>query len=117
MVAPWHVLGDVKAEAQQLGRQTLVWTCVVLAAAIFVAVIVLAWARRWSKQPGDEPESAGDQLAQFRTLYERGELSPEEFDRLRGVLTERLRGEAPGGTVATPDPPQAPPADGAGSGR
>jgi hypothetical protein len=119
MVAPWYVLADAKAEALPLYRQTLVWSGIALAVAVLAAAAVLAWARRWKKQAGDETEDTGEQLDHFRTLYLRGELSPEEFERLRGVLTQRFRRESAGNPAVGPDKPPArptPPADGAGSG-
>jgi outer membrane biosynthesis protein TonB len=61
--------------------------------AILVGALVIAWLNRWRKRQRDAGLSAGDQLAHFRQLYEQGELSPEEFGRIRGLLGERLRQE------------------------
>jgi len=88
--------------------QLLFWgTC--LAVALLTAALIIELVRRWSRKGADLP-SAGDQLAQYRAMYNRGEISQEEFDRLRAVLGgERLRAAKP------PTPPPAngpPPADG-----
>jgi hypothetical protein len=61
--------------------------------AILVLALVIVWVDRWRKRPKEAGTSAGDQLTHFRELYERGELSAEEFARVRGLLSERLREE------------------------
>ncbi len=92
--------------------------------AVLIAALVLAWVDRWRKRPFEKGTSAGDQLAHFRALYERGELSPEEFTRIRGLLGERLRQEmaVPAPPAPTPPaqssgspPPPGPPADSSGT--
>ena len=89
-------------------------TC--LAVALAAAALVIELVRRWTRK-GDRTLSASDQLAHYRTLYKRGEISQEEFDRLRAVLGGEL---LPGAKPAPPRPPApkptdvppAPPADG-----
>jgi hypothetical protein len=61
--------------------------------AILAGALVIAWLDRWRKRPQNPGMSTNDQLAHFRTLYERGQLSPEEFARIRTLLGERLRQE------------------------
>jgi hypothetical protein len=63
-----------------------------------LGAVMLLWAlvvwglKRWhGRIREDHPSvSSADQLTQFRELYEEGELSPEEFARIRGLLTGRL---------------------------
>jgi hypothetical protein len=63
---------------------------------LLLGAIVVAVAQRWRRRQ-DQPLSASDQLAQFRELYEEGELSEEEFNRLRKLLGGQLRKELPAG--------------------
>ena len=63
-------------------------TC--LAVALLAAALVIELVRRWLRK-GEQTLSASDQLAHYRTLYKRGEISQEEFDRLRAVLGGELR--------------------------
>jgi hypothetical protein len=65
-----------------------------LAATLFVGAVAIALIDRWRKRELNETYSAHDQLASFRLLYERGELSAEEFDRVRRQLLSRLKHEA-----------------------
>ena len=73
-------------------------TC--LAVALLLAALVIEVVRRWSRK-GPETPSPSDQLAQYRALYRRGEISQQEFDRLRAVL---------GGEIVQTSRPPAPPA-------
>jgi hypothetical protein len=73
----------------------LLWTAVALVAVIGIGVLVLVLLDRWRKSlaQDEEPPSANDQLSHFRLLYDRGELSQEEFDRIRNLLAGRMREE------------------------
>ena len=83
-----------------------------LAAVLLLAALVVELCRRWARR-GEELPSASDQLARYRTLYKRGEISQEEFDRLRAVLGgEVVRAAKPPAAPPPPNPP-APPSDGA----
>jgi hypothetical protein len=64
---------------------------VLLAAVLLLGAAVIVWAARRYKQPGPEQFSAEEELARFRALRDRGELSAEEFERVRSLL------EPPGG--------------------
>jgi hypothetical protein len=62
-----------------------------LAGSLLVAALIIAVCRRiwWS---GDErPPSPSDEMAHYRTLYEQGTISEEEYKRLRGLLGGELR--------------------------
>jgi hypothetical protein len=76
---------------------------------ILLGALIIAWLDRWRKRSGPQPFNANDQLAHFRELYEQGELSQEEFERIRVRLTAQLRQEwdVPGGT-STPAAPESP---------
>jgi hypothetical protein len=81
----------------------LLWGTLVLAAAIAVGVMVIAILKRWREYETAEEPSANEQLAHFRQLYEQGELSDDEFARIKARLSEQLRQEL--------DMPAAPPTD------
>ena len=82
-------------------------TC--LAVALLAAALIIELVRRWSRKGADLP-SASDQLARYRAMYNRGEISQEEFDRLRAVLGgEMVRTSRP---PAPPPPAPKPPANG-----
>jgi hypothetical protein len=67
---------------------------VLLAAAILLAAVVLMLAKRWRSRP-EAVESPHDHLAQFRKMYEQGELTQEEYNRVHALLTQRIRQQTP----------------------
>src|SRR5262249_54439220 len=79
--------------APSLWDPRLLWATVGLVAIVLVGVLLILWINSWRKRVGSEPLSANDQLARFRELYERGELSHGEFGRIRATLAPQLRQE------------------------
>jgi hypothetical protein len=71
----------------------LLWGTLVLAAAITLGALVIAALKCWREQPPTQEPSANEQLAYFRELYDQGELSGNEFARIKARLAERLRQE------------------------
>src|SRR5689334_10042727 len=94
--------------ALQEWRKTLLWAGPAIAVLLLLTALVLAWVKRWNQKPARDRLTASDQLAHFRELYEQGELSREEFERLRGLLSERLKKEMEPAPVAPADPPPSP---------
>jgi hypothetical protein len=81
------------------------WPWVALAAgAVVVGISVIVIVDRWRRRPVQHSPSVNEQLSEFQALYERGELSREEYDRIRSLLGQRLRREM--------DVPAAPAAEG-----
>src|SRR5437763_900613 len=84
-----------------------------LAGALLLGAAVIALVGRWRRRA--EPDSPGpsEQLAHFRSLYERGTISQEEFDRLRALLGGQLRESLdvppPATRPAGPEKPDSPP--------
>jgi len=64
-----------------------------LAAVLLAAAVILALLQRWRRRSADDRLTPADQLAQFRSLYEQGLLSREEFERLRNLLGGEIRRE------------------------
>jgi hypothetical protein len=81
-----------------------------LAGSLLVLAIVIAIASRWRKRSASPVYEPGDQLAHFRSLYERGMMSQEEFDRVRGLLSAKLRQALD--MPSKPAPPENPPEEG-----
>jgi hypothetical protein len=70
----------------------LLLTSLCLVGALLVAAVVVALVNRWRRQQDAEEDlSPTAQLAHFRSLYEAGTISQEEFERLRAVLSARMR--------------------------
>lgn len=58
-----------------------------------VASTVVLWVRRWATKPADTV-AANDMLSDFKRLKAEGELSDEEFRRIRSVLDDKIRAQA-----------------------
>lgn len=73
-------------------KMQLLVTGLCLAAALLVGAIVIALLGRWRRgRAAEEDCSPGAQLAHFRSLYEAGTISQEEFERLRSLLGGQMR--------------------------
>ena len=82
----------------------LLWAALGLVGALLLGALLIAFADRWRKRPSEEQLQPRDQLAHFRTLYEDGQLSAEEFNRIRGLLTDRIMKELDLPAAAPLDP-------------
>jgi hypothetical protein len=58
---------------------------------LLLAAVIMEVVRRYLRRVRNEGPSASDQLAEFRTLYEQGAISEEEFNSLRSVLGGEIR--------------------------
>jgi len=61
-----------------------------LVGALLGGALIIALVRRWHRGNQTLGPSASDQLADCRKLYEQGDISEEEYKRLRAVLSGEL---------------------------
>ena len=86
-------------------ERLILWTGVLLGVLVIVAVFI-ARLDRWRKRQlegADDP----DPVMSFRELYERGEISKEEYDRVLRRVAERV-GARPKPVPVPPAAPQEP---------
>src|SRR5947209_5405686 len=70
----------------------LLWAMAALIATLLLGAVIVAWLDRWRKRGGARDTlTPADQLTAFRQSYERGELSQEEYERVRAKLAPKLR--------------------------
>jgi hypothetical protein len=72
--------------------------------ALLIGAGIIAIASRWRRAPRSGAASASEQLTEFRLLYEKGEMSREEFTRVRARLSEEIRGPEPALPLPAPAP-------------
>jgi hypothetical protein len=104
MLWGWEIVAVTPLPAQRSPWDPrLLWLTVALAGVVLVGAAILVLLDRWRRSLGQAEEpSANDQLSQFRLLYDQGQLSQEEFERIRNLLTGRLRQELEVPTQALP---------------
>jgi hypothetical protein len=84
-------------------------TSLLLVGALLLGAILVALVGRWRRrQEAKEDLSPGAQLAQYRSLYEAGTISREEFERLRNLLNAQMRQSL---GLSAPDPVESPRSD------
>ena len=105
-------------------RNPLLVPALSLAGALLLGALIIALLNRWRRRAGVERLTPGEQLSQFRSLYEQGAISREEFERLRALLGEQLyqsvvgparppgKGAKAGGPPEAAGPPPPGPPDG-----
>jgi hypothetical protein len=69
----------------------LLWAMAALIVTLLLGAIIFAWLDRWRKRGDRDTLTPADQLTSFRQSYERGELSQEEYERIRAKLAPKLR--------------------------
>ncbi len=90
MSAPWAAIGF-------LDPRVLTVT-IMLTGSLLLGALVLALVDRWRKRQNDAV-TPHEQLTSFRVLYERGELSEQEYQRVKAKLAPKLKP-----AVVTPPP-------------
>lgn len=73
------------------GDLRLVYNTLYIVAALLLGAIVIAVVNRWRRGSRSDSLSPSDLLTQYRSLYEEGAISQEEFERLRSLLSRRIR--------------------------
>jgi hypothetical protein len=80
----------------RLNPGELLWAAIPLIGILLIGALFLYLFDRWRKRVAAEDEGAcdpNDQLSHFRSLYERGEMSREEFESVKALLAGQLRRE------------------------
>ena len=69
-------------------QRLFLWVSV-LVGVLLIGAAFIARVDRWRKRQMEGADDAPDQLTSFRALYESGELSKEEYDRVLRRVAER----------------------------
>ena len=112
-IAPLPAPVPIVDKAQ--ARADLITTVGLAVIAMFFAALILKIAMRYRLQI-DEPDdcNASVSMSSFREMYESGEITQDEYDRLRDKLAAKIKGEVSKSNPSrlpkvTPKPPIVPP--------
>jgi hypothetical protein len=68
------------------------WLLVGLMAAALIVGAVVVWAvDRWRKRITSDAGRSGEELTSFRAMYERGEITEEEYNKVRNKVATRVK--------------------------
>jgi hypothetical protein len=62
-----------------------------LVVVLLIGAAAVALVKRWRQKTVSETMSPSEQLAEYRSLYDQGVMSKDEYDRLRALLGAQLR--------------------------
>ena len=114
-----------RADKDPFRQPEVIWGTAGLALALLGGALVIWLVDRWRKKATATTTNTAEELTDFRGMYERGEITEEEYVRLRNKVSGRMKealspaspaspmshtGPAPNGPTATP--PAAPPMEG-----
>jgi len=69
----------------------LLWATGALITTLLLGALIFAWLDRWRKRADRAVITPADELTAFRLSYERGELSQEEYERIRARLAPKIK--------------------------
>lgn len=91
----------------------IVWSVVFAGVLLLTAVLFMVF-DRWRKRPtGESTLDTSMSLSSFRQMYENGELTEAEYQRIRDKMAAKMKGKigvTPLPPPATPEPPPPEPA-------
>ncbi|MFO0803936.1 MAG: hypothetical protein U0791_12550 [Gemmataceae bacterium] len=106
------LLAQQKAAGSPFDRPDFLWGMAGLAAALVAGAIAIVLVDRWRKRAAMTDLLAGEELTDYRGMLERGEITKEEYEKLRLKVARRVKPEE--ATPANPDAPANPPPPAAG---
>ena len=89
-------------------EELFLWVSV-LAGVLLITAVFLARMDRWRKRQMEDRDESTTQLGSFREMYERGEISKAEYDRVLKRIADRAVAKAKPVVAAGPEPISAPP--------
>ena len=91
-----------------LRRPEVIWGTIGLAVALLVGALIIWLTDKWRKRNAAGEADSVAALTDFRQMYERGEITEEEYIRLRNRVAQRVK-TAPSPSPEGATPPSAPP--------
>jgi hypothetical protein len=98
-----------RANKDPFRQPEIIWGTAGLAVALLAGAFLIWAVDRWRKRSSDNRESA-EELTDFRGMHQRGEITDEEYAKLRNKVAARMKAPAGSPPAADPaNPPNPPP--------
>lgn len=96
-----------QAREDPLRSPEVIWGVAGLTVALLVGAVVIYAVDQWRKRAAAGPTASdtSDALTEYRALYESGEITEEEYAKLRDKVAAKVKAPAP----AAPKPAASPP--------
>jgi hypothetical protein len=101
-----QLLAQQQPAGNPFDRPEIIWATAGLAGALLVGAIIVLAVDRWRKKGLAPAGPSADELTEFREMFEAGEITEEEYKRLRQQVAERVKQPPP---AAAPNPEAVPP--------
>ena len=86
----WLLLAQAgRVDKDPLRQPEVIWGTVALALALFAGAFIIWLVDRWRKRLGQQPAPV-DELSEYRQMLEQGEITEEEYQRLRAKVSRRI---------------------------
>jgi hypothetical protein len=99
-----------RADKDPFRQPEVIWGTAGLALALLLGALVIWLVDRWRKRATSTSSNSAEELTEFRGMLERGEITDEEYAKLRTRVSGRMKQPAPAPTAA-PGQAAAPPAE------
>jgi hypothetical protein len=86
MSGSWQILGAQTPKPSPFTTPEFLWATAGFVGVLLLGAIALAWVKRWRAGLVEKGSTPEDRLGNYRTLYEQGVISREEFEQIRGTL-------------------------------
>jgi hypothetical protein len=86
-------------------RPEIIWATAGIAGALILGAVVVLLVDRWRKKGLADSGPSVDELTEYRRMFDAGEITEEEYKKLRRQLAERVKQPPP---VAAPNPDAGP---------
>jgi hypothetical protein len=73
----------------------VIWGTAGLALALLAGALLVYVADRWRKKSASQAVDTSQELTEFRRMFERGEITEEEYARLRDRVAQRVKAPPP----------------------
>jgi hypothetical protein len=79
----------------------IIWGTAGIAAALFAGALLVYMADKWRKKAAAQVTDNSHELTEFRRMYESGQITQEEYVKLRDRVAQRVKTPPPAPVAAT----------------